>query len=135
MSYIRKEVDLCMIDLAFLFLLELLHLPAMLIVTSLLEIPHSIQGAAYDQQNIYAISPDSKIKRRKYTNDQRYFIFVPYSVTVRSFHTEGIIAIPQVGIGYHRTLSNGQPFIIKAIQLIHDLIHSRSLEIQSSDTK
>ena len=129
MSNIREEINLRMIYFSFFFLLKLLHLPAMPITATLLEIPYCIQRTTYNQQNINAIGPNSEIKRRKYTNYQSYFFLVPYSIAISCFHPESIITIPQIGISYHRTLADRQPLLIKAIQFTHDPIHSWCLEI------
>ena len=64
MCYVRKEIYLGIINLTFFLLFELLKLTAMLPAATLLEIPESIYKANNKQQQINAISPDGKIKRR-----------------------------------------------------------------------
>ena len=65
MGHIRKEINLCMVDFTLFLLLEFLHLPAVLAVTTSLEVHNRIQGTADNQQSIHTIRPYREIERRK----------------------------------------------------------------------
>ena len=63
------------------------------------------------------------------------FFRPPNTITIRRFHAEHIITMPQIGISDNRAFAHSDPVFIKTIQSIHQLIHFRHLISKSCNTK
>jgi hypothetical protein len=107
----------------------------MLSITPSFKIEECIDRATNNQQYINNISPNRKIKGGENMDVQNYPFFIPHPVTIGNLHPESVIAIPQIGISDNRALAHRQPICIKAVQLIHNLTHPRSLEVQCRHTE